>query len=208
MLVDIGRVIVDDRVRDDSDAIDELAEDIKSNGLLNPISVTFDYHLINGRRRLFACKRLGWEQIEVELYECGHGATNDSIKIANSKYGSGRKWTNNDVRKLLPSYSGSERQPCFICGKHKSITELHHVIQISELTQYLNSGVIDVGDVSTPVVWLCPNCHAYIHAITRGDSDLLYSLATSVERLEHFQKLMDSRISHLRYISTSNDTKG
>jgi ParB-like nuclease domain len=41
--------------------LDELAEDIKQNGLLNPIIKDKDDVLIDGRNRLEACKRAGVE---------------------------------------------------------------------------------------------------------------------------------------------------
>ena len=43
--------------------LDELAEDIKQNGLLNPIIKDKDDVLIDGRNRLEACKRAGVEPV-------------------------------------------------------------------------------------------------------------------------------------------------
>ena len=43
------------------DELDELAEDIKANGLINPIVVDGDGVLIDGRNRLEACRRAGVE---------------------------------------------------------------------------------------------------------------------------------------------------
>lgn len=56
-----------------------------------------------------------------------------------------------------------EKEPCFICGKHKTITELHHVLPLSECSKMMNK--LNVKTIFIPVVWLCPNCHAYAHAI-------------------------------------------
>lgn len=67
MTVGIDDIIVNDRIRKDFGDLQELADDIKENGLINPPVVTSDNPpvLIAGERRLKACKLLGWKQIEV-----------------------------------------------------------------------------------------------------------------------------------------------
>lgn len=67
MLVEIGKVIVNDRIRKDFGNIEELAQDIKENGLINPPVVTPEFELIAGERRYRAMKSLGWQQIEVRV---------------------------------------------------------------------------------------------------------------------------------------------
>jgi hypothetical protein len=34
---------------------------------------------------------------------------------------------------------------------------------VSEITEFLNEGDIDITEISSPIVWLCPNCHKYVH---------------------------------------------
>ena len=66
MLVDIDKIQVKDRIRKDFGNIQELADDIKENGLINPPVITPDtYELIAGERRLRAMKELGFKQVEV-----------------------------------------------------------------------------------------------------------------------------------------------
>lgn len=66
MLIDIDKIIVKDRIRKDYGNLEELAEDIKKNGLINPPAISRTYQLIAGERRLKACRDiLGWKQIEV-----------------------------------------------------------------------------------------------------------------------------------------------
>ena len=66
MLIDIEKVVVKDRIRKDFGNLQELADDIKENGLINPPVVTPDtFELIAGERRLRALKLLGYKQIEV-----------------------------------------------------------------------------------------------------------------------------------------------
>ena len=67
--------------------------------------------------------------------------------------------TAKDLRKQTPKHS--DRQPCFACGGHQSITHLHHVISLRECADMLNNEY--TNEISIPTVWLCPNCHAYIH---------------------------------------------
>ena len=95
MLVDIDRVIVGDRIRKDFGDIEELAEDIKENGLINPPVINKDYVLLAGERRLRACKSLGWNQIEVRMMDTRDAEHELNIEISE-----------NDVRK---SFSKSER---------------------------------------------------------------------------------------------------
>jgi len=67
MLLDINKIRVNDRIRKDFGNIEELANDIKENGLINPPVVTPEYELIAGERRLRACKLLGMNAISVNV---------------------------------------------------------------------------------------------------------------------------------------------
>ena len=76
----IDKVIVTERIRKDYGDIDELANSIKSVGLIQPIVLTRDYQLIAGERRLRALKKLGLK----ELIHSGHFVFNDeqdSLKL-------------------------------------------------------------------------------------------------------------------------------
>ena len=66
MLIEIEKIKIKDRIRKDFGNIQELADDIKDNGLINPPVITPDtYELITGERRIRAMKLLGYQQIEV-----------------------------------------------------------------------------------------------------------------------------------------------
>ena len=67
MLIDINEITVSNRIRKDFGNLEELAEDIKKNGLINPLTVNSDYKLLAGERRLRACKLLGWNQVDVRV---------------------------------------------------------------------------------------------------------------------------------------------
>lgn len=71
MLIDIDKIVVGDRIRKDFGDIQELADNIKENTLLNALVVTPNgegtYLLIAGERRLRACKSLGYKAVTVNV---------------------------------------------------------------------------------------------------------------------------------------------
>ncbi|MGE6578967.1 ParB N-terminal domain-containing protein [Paenibacillus xylanexedens] len=69
MLIDINTIKVSDRIRKDFGGIEELANDIEQNGLINPIVVTPNYQLIAGERRLRAHQYLGRKEVLVRVME-------------------------------------------------------------------------------------------------------------------------------------------
>jgi len=95
MLIDIDKIVVGDRIRKDFGDIEELAEDIRENGLINPPVVNKEYALLAGERRLRACKSLGWQQIEVRMMDTRDAEHELNIEISE-----------NDVRK---GFTKSER---------------------------------------------------------------------------------------------------
>lgn len=95
MLIDIDRIVVNNRIRKDFGDIQELADDIRENGLINPPVVNKSYVLLAGERRLRACKLLGWPQIEVRMMDTRDAEHELNIEISE-----------NDVRK---GFSKSER---------------------------------------------------------------------------------------------------
>jgi ParB family chromosome partitioning protein len=69
VLIDINQIKVSDRIRKDFGDIEELALDIKQNGLINPIVITPDNHLIAGERRLRAHQFLRLPKVDVRIME-------------------------------------------------------------------------------------------------------------------------------------------
>lgn len=72
MLIEIEKIKVSDRIRKDFGNLQELADDIKENGLINPPVVTPEndgsFTLLAGERRVKAMKNLGYKQIEVRTW--------------------------------------------------------------------------------------------------------------------------------------------
>ena len=69
MLVPIGDITVKKRIRKENSSIEELADSMRTYGLLNPIVIDTDYVLIAGFRRLQAAKKLGWKNIPVSIVQ-------------------------------------------------------------------------------------------------------------------------------------------
>ena len=86
MIVDISKIIVKkDRIRKDFGDIQELADDIKQNGLINPPVVNKEYELLAGERRLMACKSLGWLQIEVRMMDTRDAEHELNVEISENE---------------------------------------------------------------------------------------------------------------------------
>ena len=82
MLVDIDKIAVGDRIRKDFGDIEELADDIRENGLINPPTINKEYVLLAGERRLRACKLLGWTQIEVHMLDTKDEAHDLAVEMS------------------------------------------------------------------------------------------------------------------------------
>jgi ParB/Sulfiredoxin domain len=67
-LVEIGRITVGVRRRDDLGDLTGLMDSLRRVSLIHPIVVADDYTLIAGHRRLEAAKQLGWQTIEENLH--------------------------------------------------------------------------------------------------------------------------------------------
>ena len=85
MFIPIEKIIVKDRIRKDFGDIQELAEDIKKNGLINPPVINKDYELLAGERRLRACKSLGWEQIPVNMMDTRDALHDLDVEISENE---------------------------------------------------------------------------------------------------------------------------
>ena len=67
MKVLIQDIKVKSRIRIDTGDISDLMESISKYGLLNPITVTEEFELLAGFRRLEACKALGMTEIDCNV---------------------------------------------------------------------------------------------------------------------------------------------
>ena len=67
MKVRIQDIKIKNRIRIDTGDISDLMESISKYGLLNPITVTEDFELLAGFRRLEACRSLGLTEVECNV---------------------------------------------------------------------------------------------------------------------------------------------
>lgn len=71
--ININDIKIIENVRIKIEKLEGLMQDIKQNGLYNPIKVaktkTSEYVLVQGNRRLAACKKLGWKKIPATVSE-------------------------------------------------------------------------------------------------------------------------------------------
>lgn len=69
MKIAIDKIVVDEalRIRKEVGNLDVLQSSIEKVGLINPVMIDEDNNLIAGYRRLNACKKLGWKEIDVTV---------------------------------------------------------------------------------------------------------------------------------------------
>lgn len=67
--VNINEIIVQDRIRQNNGFLDSLERSIQQVGVLQPIGITPDKHLIFGGRRLQASKNIGLKTIPVRIFD-------------------------------------------------------------------------------------------------------------------------------------------
>jgi len=67
--ISLDKIVVDEgrRIRKEAGDLTSLIASIEQVGLLNPVVVTADYRLVAGFRRLSACRKLGWNEIEANV---------------------------------------------------------------------------------------------------------------------------------------------
>jgi ParB family chromosome partitioning protein len=70
----IDSIVINERHRKDLGDIKELAASIDDLGLIHPVVVTPDHHLVAGERRLAALRSLGWDTVPVTVIHTLNGA--------------------------------------------------------------------------------------------------------------------------------------
>lgn len=110
------------------------------------------------------------------------------------------EWTAKDVRKMLTKVQrpADTDIPCQICRANGYITEAHHAIPVKKLAYHVNCCGLPLDELKTPIFWLCPNCHTYMHiagATDEGDYNSMYKAATYMQKggypLQHIEAMLD-----------------
>jgi ParB family chromosome partitioning protein len=65
--VKIADIKIKDRIREESGDLCKLKDSLRDYGLINPITITEDYELLAGFRRLQSARELGWDEIECRM---------------------------------------------------------------------------------------------------------------------------------------------
>ena len=104
MLVDIDKIQVHKRVRKDMGNLDTLKDSMKRYGLLNPITLTRNYELVAGQRRLEAAKQLGWISIQANLIE-----TEDPVTLLELELEENTQRSDFNDMELLEGYQQLEK---------------------------------------------------------------------------------------------------
>ena len=82
-----------------------------------------------------------------------------------------------------------KRQPCYICGEHEAISQCHHLISVREIEAAIRRS--NNWNQPMPLVWLCPNHHAYWHLLER---------ASKQQRLRLFREWGDESAAFLELL--------
>lgn len=69
MQVNVSDIKIPARIRKDIGNLEPLMESLGRCGQLNPITVTRDFELVAGYRRLTCAKRLGWKMIDATIVD-------------------------------------------------------------------------------------------------------------------------------------------
>lgn len=98
-----------------------------------------------------------------------------------------------------------ERQPCAVCGKYKSITEVHHIIPASKLADIFiehNVNIDILMKLDVLLIWLCPNHHALFHAIENltSKSALLLIEDVGIEEYQSLEPLFTLQSENLKSV--------
>lgn len=86
MQIRIAEIVTRNRIRKDYGNVEELATDIRENGLIHPPVVTSNHILIAGERRVKACRLLGWNEIEVRIMEVRDYEHHLKLEISENEY--------------------------------------------------------------------------------------------------------------------------
>lgn len=85
--ISLIKVDAEERIRKDMGDLEPLVDSIEKVGLINPIVIDENSNLVAGFRRLEACRRLGWEEIEVKIVNVdGNQMTLLDVELAENFY--------------------------------------------------------------------------------------------------------------------------
>jgi hypothetical protein len=126
--IEISKVYVSERLREELGDIRPLARSIESLGLLNPITVSAvldRYKLLAGERRLEACKSLGYKTIDARIVDNALGI----LRLEVSDFENSCEicdYPVTDVCHLIPRQHGGPNHPlnlARLCPNHHRVVD-------------------------------------------------------------------------------------
>lgn len=165
---------------DDESTIEELANNIKVNGLINPITIKVNYNtnnnceyeIIAGQRRYLACKLIGLKSITCNLLDIGDLKAEEISLVENVQR---NQMTNSDkiksYNKLYNIYNKDIKKVCNVINISEKT--LKRYIKMSELPEE----IINLLDVKGP------------YKITLDTAVSLTKLNLSIDKQEFMNKI-------------------
>jgi len=170
--IHLSTIKMEEQIRQnyDDDSINELAQSIKSQGLINPIEVVKEkdhYRIISGHRRYLAFKRLGYEKIPAIIKQ---GVKKDDIPI----------------RQLIENIQREDLDPIDEALAMKKILEIKGITQ-EELAKILGKSKSKISKTLSILKLLEKVSHAKLRGLP---AETLYEL-TAIEDEETLNKALD-----------------
>ncbi len=102
----------------------------------------------------------------------------------------------------------SKNKKCYICEKYENITELHHLVKVSDISKYMDKFEEDnILTNSLRGVYLCPNHHTLLHKlISEKYYDYTHSL-TKEEIKKYYALLQYTKELYTDIYDYINSTK-
>ena len=124
----INNIKVIDRIRKNMNKIDELAADIKSNGLINPITVmslnNSEFRLLAGLRRLRAVESLGLAEIDINIVAPADAEAELRIEISENELREAFTFSEKmDFARLLEEIEAAKAQKRKLAGKRADLVD-------------------------------------------------------------------------------------
>lgn len=103
-----------------------------------------------------------------------------------------------NIIKNLQGLGNKEKCNCYICQKHKEIAEEHFIVPLAEVKKVIYEKYED------ETIFLCPNCHAYIHLRSSQKKNTLKEVYDYFEAEETRMRLAEI-LARYNYIKCKNE---
>lgn len=117
-------------------------------------------------------------------------------------------------------YNKSDKEKCYICNKYEYITELHHLVTISDINSILSEIKEQEANLDSCYsklneivegIYLCPNHHTLYHKLLSKEYIQIVLILSSEEReryLNCFEKAKDIYVKIINVLKNYNLRNG